>query len=550
MDEAADEPSDSKPDHGKAGPKLDATPEQPHDVFGELRSTLDADHAADVRYLSRGDARFLSSWAPVSRKILLTGVCIAAFVALPYLHPRLAWLRLLSAPAEQAGPVEPTAQLGGPMPSASIGEAKLPGATFDQQNRAKDLDAPVSDSRGPIARGGKSELPSKFAPAVKEDKPPRSIEDPSGKALDKFFAKLARVENKEPGATARVLYYGDSIIASDFVSGKLRRLLQDRFGDAGHGYAIVANAWPGWFHIDVSRKGSAEWRVSTCVGPYARDGLYGLGCASFTTRRPGIWSEIATADQDKWGRAVSRFELEYLKQPGGGAIDLIIDGNKHETLQTDGELGVAWHSVSVPDGAHRFKIESVDDRPVRVFGVRMERDQPGITLSALGVTGARARFLDKQDDDHWAKVLAAAKPDLVVLAFGSNEITDGNMYPMDKYRATLTAVMEQVEAAVPDASLMLAGPPDMASKKVSQGHSRPMVHFITKNQKELAAKRGWAFWDQFRAMGGGGSMWAWMKAGLGSQDMFHPTGRGGSMLGSWQYLALVEAFEKYKTEHR
>ena len=76
----------------------------------------------------------------------------------------------------------------------SRGEAKLPGATFDQQSRAADLDAPVKDSRGPIAKGGKGD-DTVIAPAVDEKKPPRSIEDP--KALDKFFAKLARVESKQ-----------------------------------------------------------------------------------------------------------------------------------------------------------------------------------------------------------------------------------------------------------------------------------------------------------------------------------------------------------------
>ncbi|MCA9621362.1 MAG: hypothetical protein KC731_20205 [Myxococcales bacterium] len=528
---------------------LDDDPEQPHDLFGELRSTLEADHDADVRYLDDGDVeRQLSERMPVSRKVLLAGASVGLLVAIPYLSPSLAFLQLVRpAPTEEAPPPPQTA--GGPLPTASVGEAHLPGATLDQQARAKELDAPVADSRGPIAGGGKES--TKFAPKVEEDKPPRSIEDPSGKALSHFFDKLARVESKQEGAQARILYFGDSIVASDFVSGKLRRMLQSRFGDAGHGYALIANAWPGWFHIDVKRVASEAWGVSTCVGPYAEDGLYGLGCASFTSHHPGIWTEFGTADLDEWGRNVSRFEVEYLRQPGGGAMRLLVDGELKDTVETGSEkVELAHHVIEVPDGPHTLKLESADDRPLRLFGIRMERDVPGVMLSAMGITGARARFLDKQDDAHFAEVLKAAKPDLVCLAFGSNEITDGNMYPMDKYRQTLTAVMEQVEKAVPNASLMLVGPPDMASAKESQGHSRPMVHFIVKNQRELAEKRGWAFWDQFRAMGGGGSMWSWMKAGLGSQDMFHPTGRGGSVLGKWEYLALMEAFEKYKEAHR
>jgi lysophospholipase L1-like esterase len=328
-------------------------------------------------------------------------------------------------------------------------------------------------------------------------------------------------------------------------------MLQDRFGEGGHGYAIIANAWPGWFHIDVSRKASADWLVSTCVGPYAKDGLYGLGCASFSAHHKGVWSEIATATLDKWGRKVSSFEIVFLKQPDGGAFDVVVDGKTLETVETAAdESAVAYHRVKVKDGAHSLKVVSDSDKPVRMFGIRMERDEPGLSLSAMGITGARARFLDKQDDAHFARVLQAAKPDLVALAFGSNEITDGLMYPVKDYRETLVAVMKQVEKAVPDASLMLVGPPDMASKNAAWGHSRPMANIIAKNQKELAAERGWAFWDQYQAMGGGGSMWSWIQAGLGSQDLFHPTGQGGNLLGRWQYLALMEAFESYKDEHR
>ena len=110
---------------------------------------------------------------------------------------------------------------------------------------------------------------------------------------------------------------------------------------------------------------------------------------------------------------------------------------------------------------------------------------------------------------------------------------------------TLGDVMKQIEAAVPNASLMLAGPPDMASKNAAQGHSRAMAPIIVKNQKQVAKARGWAYWDQYTAMGGAGSMWAWIQSGLGSRDMFHPTGQGGNLLGRWQYQALLAAYEDH-----
>jgi lysophospholipase L1-like esterase len=522
--------------------QLDADTEEANDLFGEIAGTLEADRRADRRFLDGKkdiDDGLSARW-PVSKKIVatMTSVWLAAGVG------AVLWGRY-----ERANQKDDDAPIaaGGPMPTASVGEAKVPGATFDQQARAKELEA-QQDSRSPLAQGPKTDV-ADFEPG-KDGKPPRPIDDPSGKALDKFFAKLVRVENKEPGAIARIVYYGDSIVASDFVTGQLRRRLQTRFGDAGHGYSLIANAWPGWFHIDVARAASAEWRVSTCVGPYAKDGIYGLGCASFTGREKGTWASFGTAELDKWGRSVAHYELEYLQQPDGGRVALSVDGGPDVELSTDGEQKLAWKTIDVSDGAHKLTVKTLDDKPTRMFGVRMERDVPGVTLTACGITGARARFLDKQDDAAFAEVLRAAKPDLIVLAFGSNEVTDGTAYPMDKYRETLAAVMEQIEKAVPDASWMLAGPPDMASNKEEQGHSKPMVYFITENEKKLAGERGWAFWDQFRAMGGGGSMWSWIKAGLGSTDMFHPTGQGGTVLGNWEYQALMDAFDKYKAARR
>ena len=37
------------------------------------------------------------------------------------------------------------------------------------------------------------------------------------------------------------------------MTATLRRRLQKRFGDAGHGFMLMANAWPGYFHNDVVR---------------------------------------------------------------------------------------------------------------------------------------------------------------------------------------------------------------------------------------------------------------------------------------------------------
>src|SRR5215217_1722232 len=58
------------------------------------------------------------------------------------------------------------------------------------------------------------------------------LNDPAH-ALDHFYEALQRTEFRQPGAITRVVHYGDSPTTADMITGDARKLLQDRFGDAG-----------------------------------------------------------------------------------------------------------------------------------------------------------------------------------------------------------------------------------------------------------------------------------------------------------------------------
>src|SRR5512140_2797545 len=246
-------------------------------------------------------------------------ITLSALVALPYAAPGLKRLRLLTPLPDGAGIVT----LAPPAPAATVGETRLVIETTEQA----ELRQPENVV---IPKAAKEALPA----AVEEQKPPRSIEDATGRALDPFFSALLAVERKDKGSIARVTYFGDSIVASDFVTATLRRKLQKRFGDAGHGFMLMANAWPGYFHNDVVRFAAPGWQVSRVVGPFAKDGLYGLGGVSFRAEGPGVFSRFATTTSGAFGRSVSRFVLDYLEQPNGGTLEVKIDGHATETIDT------------------------------------------------------------------------------------------------------------------------------------------------------------------------------------------------------------------------
>ncbi|WP_437619808.1 GDSL-type esterase/lipase family protein [Sorangium sp. So ce1151] len=457
---------------------------------------------------------------------------LALLVLVPYAHPSLWRLRLLSPLPEGKGLVVVPA----PAPSASVGETALVMETTEQAELRQPEEVALPAAAAEL-------MPAAVA---SEGKPPRSIEDPSGKAMTPFFRALAAVERKAPGSIARVTYFGDSIVASDFVTATLRRKLQKRFGDAGHGFMLMANAWPGYFHNDVVRFAGPGWQVSRVVGPFAKDGLYGLGGVSFRSQGAGVFSRFGTAESGSYGRAVSRFAVDYLKHPEGGRMEVKIDGETREMIDTRADVAAsAISTYEVPDGPHALEVRA-HGPGVRAFGVWMERDTPGVVLDAIGIQGCRIRFLDKSDDAHFAEQLRARSPSLTVFHYGMNESEDGELFPLDQVESTMKAVLDQVRAALPESSCLLVGPMDRADKKGEVYRSRPVIPKLAAIQRRVAGQVGCGYFDTFGAMGGSGSMGIWVQRGLGGADLAHPSGAGAEVIGRWLYLALMEAYEGWK----
>lgn len=424
-----------------------------------------------------------------------------------------------------------------------VGSSELDTETRTREELAQPEVAELPRARGPIATGPQDDFD---VPKVDAETPPVSLVDPEG-SLVPFYRALRASAAEHPGAITRITYFGDSLVASDYVTGTLRRLLQKQFGDAGHGFVLMADAWPSYFHNDIFRFASRGFKVSRVVGPYLKDGLYGLGGVSFEAP-PGVRARFGTAEEGNYGRNVSLFQLSYLEQPHGGSLQLNVDGEPFATVDTEGpEKRVAFFDVKVPDGEHMLEVVTAGGM-TRTFGVILEREKPGVVLDAVGIQGARIRFLDKQDDEHWAQLLQQRKSDLLVYQFGANESGDGFAYSMEDYDKTMRAVLEQGQRALPEAGCLVLAAMDRARKENDVLVTVPIIPHIVKQQEKTARAVGCAFWNTYEAMGGRGSMAKWQRRGLGQADLTHPSGYGAQVLGNWVYQALMQGYNDWTSK--
>lgn len=472
--------------------------------------------------------------APLTSRPALAALVVVVFGLTLELVPQAARWRLFNRPV-----AEPTLEAAMLNPAEQHqGESELAAETRTRHELAQPETAELPQQTGPIAH---KEAEDFNVPRVDAERPPLSIDDPEG-SLKGFFRALRQTAAKRDGALTRITYFGDSLIASDYVTGTLRRLLQAQFGDGGHGFVLMADAWPSYFHNDVFRFASKGFKVRRIVGPYASDGLYGLGGVSFVAP-PGVRARFGTAEQGEHGRRVSRFRLLFLAQPHGGELELNLDGKFFATVSTQAETVSSGHfDVETTDGEHMLEVRTATGT-TRTFGVVMEREPPGVVLDAIGIQGARIRFLDKQDDEHWKEQLQLRRPNLLVYQFGANESGDGFAVSMEEYDRTMQAIIRQGQRALPDSGCLILAAMDRARKQGEGLITVPIIPHIVKQQEATAKELGCAFWNTYEAMGGRGSMAKWVRRGLGQADLTHPSGYGAQVLGNWVYQALMERYD-------
>jgi lysophospholipase L1-like esterase len=373
-----------------------------------------------------------------------------------------------------------------------------------------------------------------------------SIQD-YGCGMYHFYAALARTEQKQPGAITRISHFGDSPISGDLISGEARTLLQEKFGDSGHGFILASKPWDFYYHEGVVMDGKG-WKVNSPILPGGSAGACGLGGASFTSASPSAYSEVHTMKKGE-GSAVGRFDIFYRAQPHGGSFLAYVDKEEARKFSTQADAKAsAVVSISVEDGGHKLKITPEGDGTVTLYGVALERTMPGVVYDTLGMLGGTVHHLTLFHEDAWIEDLQNRKPDLVILNFGTNESNYGYL-PYADYLRNYAVVIGRVRAALPGTSVLIMSPMDRGTRN-DDGDivTIPGIPALVAAQRHVARTEGVAFFNTFAAMGGMGTMARWYedKPRLVTGDFTHPTYTGAQQLGTMLVNALMKGFAEYK----
>lgn len=364
-------------------------------------------------------------------------------------------------------------------------------------------------------------------------------------ALRPFYLALWRTELGAPGAITRVLHYGDSPVTADSITADVRSLLQQHFGDAGHGFVLIAKPWAWYGHRGVEVKGKG-WRIAAATQTRAKDGFHGLGGVSFEGDA-GASSHLELAESH------SSVEIHYLRQPGGGVVSVEASGQKLGDVITDGPDKEPAYKTFPLTAAQRDIDLTVDRGPVRLFGVSFERNTPGVIYNSLGLNGGQVQVVVRYfDKAQWTEELQHQHPDLVVINYGTNESGYAE-YIERTYPNELRQVIQRVKDAVPRTSVLIMSPMDRGERDAdSRIVTIPTLPRLVEIQRQTAADMGCAFFNTFQAMGGEGTMARWYatQPRLVSADFTHPLPAGARKVGVLLDQALESGFRQFKAREQ
>jgi lysophospholipase L1-like esterase len=359
-------------------------------------------------------------------------------------------------------------------------------------------------------------------------------------SLDHFYAALRDLASGRRNRPVRIVHYGDSPTTADLITADAREMLQERFGDGGPGFVLVAKPWAWYGHrgVDVSGTG---WKIATAVGSM-HEGVYGLGGAMFTGQ-PGATTTIHLDGGDS-----TLVEVEYLQQADGGDLEVLANGTVVGRVSTAGEAkknGAA--SVALPVGTKLVQLRVVGG-PVEVFGVAFGNGSRGLTYDSIGLNGASTTVMSRAfDPENWSDALQHRNPDLVIINYGTNE--SGFPGYVDKlYEGELRRAIARVHAALPEASILVMSPMDRGARGDGDAiTTMPAIPKIVAIQRRVAGELGCGFFDTYDAMGGDGTMAQWYsrQPRMVAADLIHPTPQGGRIVARLLTGQLLIGYERY-----
>ncbi|MDD4310096.1 MAG: GDSL-type esterase/lipase family protein, partial [Candidatus Cloacimonetes bacterium] len=311
---------------------------------------------------------------------------------------------------------------------------------------------------------------------------------------------------------------------SGYFPGTARASLQKYYGDAGRGLVfplrLAGTNQPDDYRISSTggfsrlnnERGLCGYALNTSKGAtlaiktnpfFVSDNSFNK--LSLLSSAPGVKPLLKVKDEQLQPKEISLGEYQYSEA-------------SWETAVSNIELSLQG------DGSH-------------LYGMMLEKQQPGLLFHATGINGAG--FYNLIGASQLFTQISLLNPDLIVISLGTND-AQGN-FKEKVFSANLEKFMAEFRGANPTTPVLFTLPPDSHKR----GKHNQDLGKVEKIIIDYAKNNNCAWWDLSAVMGGKGSVIKWRKEQMASKDLLHYTPKGYMLQGYLFYQALIKSYKAF-----
>jgi lysophospholipase L1-like esterase len=290
--------------------------------------------------------------------------------------------------------------------------------------------------------------------------------------LNPWFDKLAHIRSVQAldRRPLHILQIGDSHTAGDAITGAWRDMLQAQYGSGGRGVMPPGKPYNGYTTHGMTVSMSPGWTIKSIFGATASQPWPPVGLSGFS-----VTSQMDNATMgvvSDAGEAFNRFVICALAAPGAGTLSIRLGFTTTDLDLNSFATRTTCKTITTPDVQFNAAVVA-HGGPVTITSWATFRDGTnGIALSNVGVVGSQLEHFARTDDSVVAEELRAYRPDLIVIAFGTNEGFSPRVNPTE-YELTLRSQIGRIRRLAGNVPLLMLGVPDAATRNSALFNNGP-----------------------------------------------------------------------------
>ncbi len=340
----------------------------------------------------------------------------------------------------------------------------------------------------------------------------------------------------------KIVHIGDSHIQADLFSGQVRKLLQEKYGNAGTGlvfpYRQINTNPPTTFTTSGSVK-FIPTKIARCKESCE------VGLAAYNAQMPANSQFTVALKNDTGAQYISA--LFQANDLGANiCINQDMDAASYQ-LQDAGGFMISSYNKQV---SGPFTVRA--QQALNLQGIIVSNGQTGILYYTIGANGATLN--NYNNSSLFFEQLKTLQPDLVIVSLGTNESVS-DITPekftnqLDSFNTNLLNVCAQQQIIYTTPADNYTKQVKTVRKKVKGKWRKKRVVYYANNTKleelrdamlQYCIAHQVMCWDLYAAMGGDTSMKSWVGAGLAAKDHIHFNKAGYQLQGELFFKALLK----------